>query len=179
MQLRLKRSGEREAVRLARKVVALCRDRGAVCLINDRVDWALLSEAHGVHLGQDDLPVPEARQVLGPERFIGATVRNLRDIVRAKGEGADHVGLGPLFATATKEVSAVPLGLARLESITRRAPLPVVAIGGIGLPQMASVAEAGAHAAAVLSDLLGRQDIRAHARLLAEAFGEGWAARRI
>ncbi|MBM4381276.1 MAG: thiamine phosphate synthase, partial [Deltaproteobacteria bacterium] len=99
----------------------------------------------------EDLPVAEARALLGPGRLLGATVRSLEDIHRVQAAGADHVGLGPLFATRTKAVDAPPLGLAGLARVCAASPLPVVAIGGISADNIREVARAGATCAAVAS----------------------------
>jgi thiamine-phosphate pyrophosphorylase len=151
LQLRLKGTPAREAVAAARAVTALCRARGVPCLINDRVDWALLAGADGAHVGEEDLPVADARALLGPGRLLGATVRSLEDILRAQAAGADHVGLGPVFATRTKAVDAPPLGLEGLARICAASPLPVVAIAGITAENIRAVARAGATCAAVAS----------------------------
>src|SRR6478672_3264988 len=92
LQLRMKRTGGRQAVESAKAVVSLAHRAGAVCVINDRVDWALLSSADGVHLGADDLPVADARRLLGPEKLVGGTSRSLADVERLTSEGADHAG---------------------------------------------------------------------------------------
>lgn len=173
LQLRLKRTPVPRALHLAREVVRQCRQRGAVCLINDRVDWALLSGAHGVHVGDEDLPPEDARTLLGPGLLVGVTVRSLERAKQAKQAGADYVGLGPIFATSTKTVDAQVLGLEALARVAAESPLPVVAIAGIGLANIEQVAEAGAHGAAVLSDLLAAPEIGERARALAEAFERG------
>lgn len=173
LQLRMKNTPAREALRAAREVVALCRAAGAVCLVNDRVDWALLSNADGVHLGDEDIPVEDARAVLGPRKLIGATVRSLDGVQAAQRAGASYVGLGPIFHTRTKVVAHALLGLAGLEQIAARSPLPVVAIAGITLENIALVARAGAHGAAVASDLLCAEDPTDRARQLSQAFAKG------
>lgn len=172
LQLRLKRTALREAVSLCREAVALCRHAGAVCIVNDRVDLVMLSGAHGVHLGEEDLPVAEARRLLGPHILLGATVRHAEGARRALEQGADHVGMGPVFQTNTKVVTHPALGSEGLRREVRQSPLPVVAIAGIGLHNIREVAAAGAHAAAVASDLLCADDPVARTRALVEAFGE-------
>jgi thiamine-phosphate pyrophosphorylase len=170
LQLRLKHTSDRPALALARAVVALARDSGAVVLINDRVDLALLAGAHGVHLGDDDLPLAEARQVLGPAALIGATTRSLAQIEAARAAGADHVGLGPIFASRTKPLAHALLGTGGLARIARESPLPIVAISGISLPNIAEIARAGAHCAAVAGAILEADDVAAAARALQAAF---------
>ncbi|RKH98149.1 thiamine phosphate synthase [Corallococcus sp. AB038B] len=170
LQLRMKHTPPREALVAARAVVALCRRAGAVCLINDRVDLALLSDAHGVHVGDEDLPPEAARELLGPGRYVGVTARGTEGAKAARAAGADYVGVGPLFGTTTKVVQAPVLGLEAFRRVVAESPLPVVGIGGVGLANIASVAATGAHGAAVVSDALLAQDIAERVRQLAAAF---------
>lgn len=171
VQLRFKRTPQGQAVCEAKAVVAVARQfPGAVVIVNDRPDWALLAGAHGVHLGQDDVPIAWARRVLGPAALIGATVRSLADIVAAAAQGADHVGLGPVFPTTTKQVDAPPLGLAGFEAIAARSPLPVVAIAGIQRQHLPALRAAGAHAAAIASELWKAPNFAATAQALHQAF---------
>ncbi|ATB49328.1 thiamine phosphate synthase [Corallococcus macrosporus] len=173
VQLRMKRTPVREALAAARQVVALCRQEGALCLVNDRVDLALLADAHGVHVGDEDLPAEDARALLGPGRLLGVTVRDGAGARAARAAGADYVGLGPVFPTATKQVPAPVLGLEAFAAVVRESPLPVVGIGGVGLGNIASVAAAGARCAAVVSDALLAADITERVRQLATAFEQG------
>ena len=152
-QVRCKRSTGRAAWEAVRDAVALLRRSGVVTLVNDRVDWALLSGADGVHVGDEDLPPADARRLLGPGRLVGVTVRGASGAREAAAAGASYVGLGPVFATRTKEVPAPALGLERLRHEVAGSPLPVVAIGGIGLETVTAVARTGVHGVAVLSDL--------------------------
>jgi len=170
LQLRLKTHADRPALEMIRQVLELAKRTGTVVIVNDRVDWALVTRAHGVHLGADDLPPSEARRLLGPHAFIGVTTRNIGDIRAAADQGADHVGLGPLFATTTKQVAAPSLGLERLSEIARLSPLPIVGIAGITVERIGAVARAGAHAAAVGSDLLLADDLVSRAKALQRAF---------
>ncbi|MBS1149415.1 MAG: thiamine phosphate synthase [Myxococcaceae bacterium] len=170
IQLRLKRLPDRQALALCCRVVELARPLGARVLVNDRVDLALLSGADGVHLGDDDLPVAQARKLLGPAALIGATTRNLAQIERAAAEGADHVGLGPVFATSTKQIPHPLLGVEGLARIAAVSPLPIVAIAGLRLGNLQPVARAGARCAAVASGLLEASDLRERARALQAEF---------
>ena len=179
LQLRLKRTPGAAAVALARQVVAQAHAAGAMLLINDRVDWALLSHADGVHLGEEDLPAGEARTLLGPRALVGVTVRSAGEAQAARTAGADYVGLGPIFPPRSKHVEAPVLGLEGLAQVVAASPLPVVAIGGIGLASMRAVARAGAHGAAVVSDLLFADDIAGRVRLLQEEFLRGVLERGI
>jgi thiamine-phosphate pyrophosphorylase len=168
LQLRLEQTPDRAALALIREVVAEARH--TLVIVNDRVDLALAGGAHGVHLGADDLPVEVARKLLGPDALIGATTRSLQQIEQAKAQGADHVGLGPIFQTSTKVVAAAPLGLEAFGAIARQAPIPVVGIAGITLQTIGQVAAAGAWCAAVAGDLLRAEDPVSRARALQEAF---------
>lgn len=170
LQLRMENTVDRLALFVVREVVALARDRQVRVIVNDRVDLALAGGADGVHLGADDLPISVARRLLGPGALIGATTRSLADIERAAAEGADHVGLGPIFSTRTKVVAAAPLGLDAFGQIARAAPVPVVGIAGISLETIGQVAAAGAWCAAVAGDLLAAEDVVSRARALQQAF---------
>jgi thiamine-phosphate pyrophosphorylase len=173
LQLRLKRASDRQALRTVREVVALARERQVPVIVNDRVDLCLAGGAQGVHLGADDLPPAVARALLGPEALLGVTARSLEDIAAAAAEGADHVGLGPIFPTTTKAVDAPALGLAGFAAIAARSPLPVVGIAGVSLDTIGQVAAAGAWCAAVGRDLLLADDLAARARQLQAAFSAG------
>lgn len=171
LQLRLEKTADRPALELIRQVVAEAILTKVI--VNDRVDLALLGGAHGVHLGADDLPVGLARKLLGPAALIGATTRSLTQIEQARDEGADHVGLGPIFSTRTKQVEHPPMGVVAFAEIVARSPLPVVGIAGITLETIGEVARVGAHAAAVAGDLLNAGDVTTRARQLSAAFELG------
>ncbi|HTS79678.1 MAG TPA: thiamine phosphate synthase [Myxococcaceae bacterium] len=172
-QVRCKRSVGRAGWEAVRDAVQLLREAGVVALVNDRVDWALLAGADGVHVGDDDLPAAEARRLLGPDRLVGVTVRSAAGARQAAADGASYVGLGPVFATRTKEVPAAVLGLERLGNEVAASPLPVVAIGGIGLDGVTGVARAGVHGVAVVSDLWKGEDLAARIQALQRGFHLG------
>jgi thiamine-phosphate pyrophosphorylase len=172
VQLRVKDRPAGEVLELARRLVALARGR-ALVVVNDRADLAVLAGADGVHVGEEDLPVAAAREVAGPDLLVGRSTRTLEAAQRALAEGADHVGFGPIFATATKAIAEPPRGLAMLAEVAARLPAPVVAIGGIGLEEIGPVAGAGAAAAAVIGALFDHADPKARAEALAAAFAAG------
>lgn len=175
LQLRMKHTPLRQALEAARAVAQAAHAAGALLLVNDRVDLALLSGADGVHLGDEDLPPEDARALLGPGRLVGVTVRGAAGARAARAAGADYVGLGPVFATGTKAVPAPLLGVSRFAEEVRASPLPVVGIGGIGLANIAQVAAAGAACAAVASDALLARDVAERVRELTRAFERGAA----
>jgi thiamine-phosphate pyrophosphorylase len=177
IQLRVKERPAGEVLELASRLVALARGR-ALVIVNDRADLAVLAGADGVHVGEEDLPVDAARAVVGPDLLVGRSTRTLDDGLAALAGGADHVGFGPVFATATKRIEAAPRGLAMLAEVSARLGAPVVAIGGIGPDRIGEVAAAGAAAAAVLGALVDGPDPRRRAEALAAAFAAGRAGAR-
>jgi len=169
-QVRCKRTPGRAGWEAVREAVRVLRNAGVVALVNDRVDWAILSGADGVHLGDEDLPPADARRLLGAGPLVGVTVRGAAGAREAAEAGASYVGLGPVFATRTKEVPAPVLGLERLRQAVRESPLPVVAIGGIGLDTVTAVARTGVHGVAVVSDLWAGGDPASHIEALQRGF---------
>jgi thiamine-phosphate pyrophosphorylase len=176
IQVRMKDAPAGTVLEAARGVVALAAGR-ALVLVNDRADLALLSGADGVHLGDDDLPVAEARRLMGPDLLVGRTARTLEEARAALDAGADHVGYGPVFASRTKHLSVAPRGVEGVRAVAAGLGAPVVAIGGIGLETIADVARAGAACAAVIEAVFGAGDPAANAARLAAAFEAGRAGR--
>lgn len=157
----------------AREAGGLCRRAGTTFLVDDRVDVAWAADADGVHLGDDDLPLTVARALLGPHRLIGASADGIDDILARAAEGADYCGIGPVFPTATKSDTGPVLGLDALTHIAAAAPIPLVAIGGIGLEQIAAVAATGVHAVALVSAIWGARDPEAAIRQAREEWTRG------
>lgn len=169
LQLRLKRSTPREALALARAVRQALPD--ALLLLNDRPDIAVLAGADGVHVGDEDLSPADARRVVGPELLVGSTARDGASARRALAEGADHLGVGPVFPSRTKPLDVPALGLAGLAAVCRAvAPAPVVAISGIEERTAADVARAGAACAAAIGAVGSSPDPVDATRRLASAF---------
>jgi len=129
----------------------LCRK--VLFLINDRVDIALSSGADGVHLGQDDMPLKVARKIL-KKKIIGITVHNVKEAVEAETNGADYLGLSPIFPTSTKKDAGKPCGVEMIREVKKRVKIPVVAIGGITIENAPQVVEAGADAFCAISAVL-------------------------
>ena len=163
IQLRDKTGNLRDLLPQAQTIQALCRARGAVFIINDRVDLALAADADGAHVGQEDLPAASARRLLGPGRLMGVSTHNLVEVEAAQQVGADYIGFGPMFATGTKNSAYTPRGLEALHGIRRAVSLPILAIGGISLENVSLVIEAGATAPAVISAVVAAPDIAAAA----------------
>jgi thiamine-phosphate pyrophosphorylase len=151
VQVRTKAVDDRARLEFARQVIIRCRVAGAPCVINDRVDIALAAKADGVHLGDDDLPVDEARLLLGDDAIIGATCRNPDRARAAQALGADYLGVGPCFVSTTKPGAVAPLGPEGLAAVTAAVDVPVVAISGVTPDNAASLVAAGAHGVAVVS----------------------------
>ena len=134
-----------------RRCVDLARERGVTLIVNDRCDLALCCGAHGVHLGQDDLPAEAARALMGRGRIIGLSTHNLRQVHASAPLAIDYIGYGPVYATSTKEAASPVVGVRRLRAACGAAVWPVVAIGGIKAGRIREVLDAGATSAAVIS----------------------------
>ena len=165
LQLRLKDAGAKEFLAAARAIVPICRAAGALLIINDRVDIAMLSEADGVHLGQEDLPLEAARRMLGAKRIIGVSTHAVAQATAAAAGGADYIGFGAIYSGGLKDVKNAQ-GLERLHAVRQAVKLPIVAIGGITEATMPAVIKAGADAAAIITDVVRAPDVRAKARSL-------------
>jgi thiamine-phosphate pyrophosphorylase len=160
-----------ELVRVARMARRICDDAGAALIVNDRVDVALAVDADGVHLGQTDLSVEDARRI-APDLWIGVSTHNLAQVRAASEAGADYLGFGPVFATTTKANPDPVQGLEGLRAaVAVGAGRPVVAIGGITAATAGEVYRTGAHAICAISAVTGARDPRAAARQLARPGG--------
>ena len=168
LQLREKEASAGEILTLARTLLPLCRTRMVPLLINDRVDIALAAGADGVHLGQEDLPLPEARALLGPDRILGATAHTVEEALRAQAEGADYLGVGAMFPTGTK-TNTIPTSADTLKAICAAVSIPVVAIGGVTAQNLPTLAGTGIAGAAVVSAIFSQSDLTAAARTLRAA----------
>jgi thiamine-phosphate pyrophosphorylase len=169
IQLRDKSTDAGMLLPAARAIRERCRGAGALFIINDRIDLALAAGADGVHLGQTDLPVEIARRILGSERLIGVSVENVVQVRRAEAEGADYLGVGPVYGSATKADAGAPVGPAQIRDFSAATTLPIVAIGGITLERVPEVLAAGAASTAVIGAVVSAPDMEAAARALAAA----------
>lgn len=166
VQLRLKHTDGCEMLTLAKQMQKVADRYAKLFIVNDRVDVAVLAGADGVHLGQSDLPVKEARKLTGPDMLIGVSVTTPEQAVKAVADGADYVGVGSIFATKTKSDAKQCLGLDAVYRIKQVVDVPVVAIGGINRGNIQDVMRAGADSAAVVSAIMGAPDIRVAAHEL-------------
>jgi len=158
LQLRAKIMTPRDFLQLARVTRALTASHGCRFIVNDRMDVALACDADGVHLGQKDLPLHAARKLLA-NKIIGISTHDLEQAREAEKGGADYIGFGPMFGTSTKQTGYAPRGLKMLREIRIAVRLPVVVIGGITEANVAQVWQAGAESAAIISEILGADDI--------------------
>lgn len=154
VQLRDKERDRLGLYRIAMKARALTRAYGATLIINDHTDIAVAVDADGVHLGQDDLPIAAARQLVGKGRIIGISTHNVKEAISAERAGADYIGFGPIYKTDTKEGAGRPKGTEMISRIRASVGIPVVAIGGISCKSLKPVIKAGADAVAVASGVL-------------------------
>ena len=154
VQLREKHCSTREFLEEARRVRELLVGTGVPLIINDRLDVALAVAADGVHLGQNDMHISDARRLVGERLVIGISAESVADAIRAEAEGADYIGVSPVFTTPTKMDTAPPLGLEGLREIRRAVSLPLVAIGSIRHDNAAEVLRAGADGLAVVSAIV-------------------------
>jgi thiamine-phosphate pyrophosphorylase len=158
LQLRAKAMIPVDFLRLACATRRLTHSSACRLMVNDRVDIALACEADGVHLGQEDLPLHAARKLMG-DRIIGISTHDVGQAKEAEEGGADYIGFGPIFGTATKETGYSARGLEMLRQVREVVKVPIVAIGGITEANIAEVWRAGADSAAIISDLLAADDI--------------------
>ncbi|GAA4907660.1 thiamine-phosphate pyrophosphorylase [Stackebrandtia albiflava] len=159
---------DRELFDLAMRLVALCREHAATCLVNDRLDIALAAGAHGGHLGADDLPVSAARRLLPPGALLGATCRDPQSARAQQRAGAAYLGVGPAYGTTTKSGLPDPLGPDGVGRVAESVGIPVIAIGGVTADTVPDLLAAGAYGVAVVGAVSGAADPFAATRRLLE-----------
>ncbi|HQJ79952.1 MAG TPA: thiamine phosphate synthase [Methanothrix sp.] len=159
VQYRNKNADTREMYLEAMELARICQAGGSLFLINDRLDVALAVEADGVHLGQTDMPCTRARKLLGREKVIGVTVHNLAEAMQAEEEGADYLGVSPIFSTSTKKDAGRPAGIRLIEEIREQVSLPLVAIGGINHSNAPEVIRAGADCLCAISCVVAEENV--------------------
>ena len=166
IQLRDKIASTRVLIEEGLALRALTRERGALLIVNDRVDVALAVEADGAHVGQDDMPAGLARQLLGADRILGVSAANMEEAEEAVAGGADYLGVGPIFPSLGKADAGPATGGELLTELARRYTTPLVAIGGITAENATEVVRAGACGVAVITAVVYAEDITAASRQL-------------
>ncbi|MFF2093437.1 thiamine phosphate synthase [Paenibacillus sp. NPDC058174] len=158
IQLRDKDSSREEVLRKARALRELTRKHGVTFIVNDYIDIALEVDADGIHLGQDDLSLQEARKLVG-DKIIGISTHAIEEALVAEEQGADYIGVGPVFATKTKVDVVDPVTVAYVQEVASRIRIPFVAIGGIKLSNVDEVIAAGATRICAVSEIVGSADV--------------------
>lgn len=172
VQLRAKGLDDRAWYQLAAAMATRCHQVGAHCIVNDRVDIARAAGADGVHVGEDDLPVAAARRAAGPNLLVGATARSPEQAARAVADGADYLGVGPVFPTSSKDGLPDPIGTEGLAAVTHAVGVPVIGIAGVTADRVAEVLAAGAHGVAVVGAVTAAADPHRAVRELLDRVGE-------
>jgi len=172
IQLRDKLRSKDVLLPIAQQLKELCSEHAVLFIMNDYLDLALAAGADGLHLGQKDLPIKEARKLLPIDIILGCSVTTVDQAIAAESDGADYIAVGSIFPTSSKERAKV-VGLERLRQIRQAVGLPLVAIGGITEDNVAEVLAAGADAVAVISAILGAEDIEEAARQIIARFEAG------
>jgi len=161
IQLRDKFADTKELYKIGCQIRKLAHQQGVSFIVNDRLDIALATDADGLHIGQNDLPAKIARKWLGHNKILGVSATTLEEAVIAEEEGADYLGVGPIYeARSTKSDAGEPLGLSLLRQIRIKCKKPLVAIGGIQIENLEEVFHAGADAVAVISAIVTSENIR-------------------
>jgi thiamine-phosphate pyrophosphorylase len=168
VQYRNKRATARDLFESSRELAAFFKPHQVRFIVNDRADVAALTDADGVHVGQEDLGVAEARAVIGAGKWVGVSTHNEQQVVEAAGSSADYVAVGPIFATGSKMNPDPVVGVGLVRRARAMTEKPIVAIGGITVERAAEVLEAGADSVAVISDILAAEDVGRRAREFVE-----------
>ena len=169
IQLRERDFSSGELVALAREVQAVTASSRSQLLINDRIDVALALEGVGVHLRSNSLSVPVARRLLGTGRLLGVSVHGVEEAMQAESQGADYIVLGPIYETPSKQMFGPPLGIHTLEKACSLVRIPIIGIGGVTAARAREMRRAGAFGAAVITAILGADDIESATRELLDA----------
>lgn len=172
IQLREKDYPAKRLVEVGKEIRRLTKEHGVTFIVNDRADVAAAVDADGVHLGQDDLPVAAARKILGPGKLVGVSTHSVEQAVRAEQDGADYIGVGPVFETRTKEGVGFPLGLELVRQVSSRVKIPKVAIGGVKITNAADAIAAGADGVAVITAVVAASSVKKAAAELLTAVRE-------
>jgi thiamine-phosphate pyrophosphorylase len=160
IQLREKDYTGRQLLEAGHLLRRITREMGARLIINDRIDVAKAVDADGVHLGQSDLPIEVAREILGTGKIVGLSTHNVEEAVAAERAGADYIGLGPMKPTTTKLDTDPVVGPQGVKAVRAHVKLPIVAIGGIKQEDVAEIIRCGANGVAIISAIIGAEDVR-------------------
>ena len=171
LQYRDKTGPSRDLLHSSRSLASLLTPQGITFIVNDRADVAVLAGASGVHVGQDDLEVEQARALVGKERWVGVSTHNVEQFRAAAATSADYIAVGPVFATTSKANPDPVIGTEFLRRVRDLSDKPIVAIGGITLENAASVMQAGADCVAVISDILRAPNRGQRAKQYLETLG--------
>lgn len=173
IQFRQKVGSTREMIEITRELKRICEAAGVTFIVNDRVDVAIASDADGVHLGQDDFPIPVARRLLGDKRIIGGSAVTLEEAQNCFSEGADYIGFGPVYPTTSKDDAGPVTGIGLLEEVVKAISIPIIAIGGVTEENTPEVIHAGARGIAVISAVCCQENPEQATRELAKALQSG------
>jgi thiamine-phosphate pyrophosphorylase len=171
LQYRNKGASARELLHSSQQIASLLAPRGVSFVVNDRADVAVLAGASGVHVGQEDLGVEQARTLVGEDKWVGISTHNLEQFQSAAATSADYIAVGPVFATSTKANPDPIVGTEFIRQVRALTARPIVAIGGITLENAASIIKAGADSVAVISDILRARDPGGRARQYLDLLG--------
>ncbi|HET8685071.1 MAG TPA: thiamine phosphate synthase [Methanosarcina sp.] len=171
VQYREKDKSTKEMVEEAFEIKKICGDK-AIFLVNDRIDVALAVDADGIHIGQDDMPIGLAKKLLGANKIIGLSVSDMNEAIEAEKSGADYVGLGPIFDTATKKDAGKGIGPLKIREVKDAIKIPVVAIGGINKENCESVIQNGADSLVAISAVVCSDDVKRETEYFIDISGE-------
>lgn len=160
IQLRDKTSDKKTVFEKAKKLKELCASYEVPFIVNDHIDVALAVEADGVHIGQEDLPLAEVRKLVGPKMIIGVSSHCLSEATTAEKEGADYIGVGPIFATKSKVDVVDPVTTSYIQEVKEAISIPFVAIGGIKKHNLKEVVDAGATRVCVITEIVAAEDVK-------------------
>jgi thiamine-phosphate pyrophosphorylase len=177
IQLRDKRGPCEVTLKLAQEIGGICAEKGVLFIVNDHLDVALAAHADGLHVGQGDLPIAQARRLLPIGTLLGCSTSMVAEAIQAQSEGADYVAVGSMYPTASKEQFTL-VGPERVREVKAEVSVPLVAIGGINEANVGEVVEAGADAVAVISAILQTGDVEGATRSMVAGIGEAGVAER-
>ncbi len=173
IQFRQKTGSTKEMIANSQRIKHLCAEAGVSFVVNDRLDVAIAVDADGVHLGQDDFPIPLARKILPEDTLIGGSASTLEEVRKCVEEGADYVGFGPVFPTSSKDDAGPVSGIKKLKEVVDAFSVPIIAIGGITPENTREVLETGAAGLAVISAVCCAEDPKEATRNLLKALQKG------